>query len=152
MALPGFLFGLFQRHPRATAAAWFGLFALGAASAMFLVPALERGFADRFLYLLLPGLAGALAGSLSGWQLLTARGSRGWLRAAGRGVLVAVEAFVIFSLLFTLAYRWLGEQQPHPLVFFASTLAIGGLATGLVVLPTGALAGVLLDRLGRSSR
>jgi hypothetical protein len=149
MALQCFLMSFLLRHPRATAAVWFGIFALGAASGMFLLPVLERSFVDRLLYLTLPSLSGALAGYFSGSQLLMANGTRGLLRAAGRGLVVALEAFAIFSLLFTASYRLLGEQQQNPLAFFLSTLTIGGLATGPIVFPTGVLAAVLLYRLGR---
>jgi hypothetical protein len=149
MALRRFLMRFLLRHPRVTAAVWFGMFALGATSGMFLLPVLVRSFADHLLYLTLPSLSGALAGYFSGWQLLVANGNRGLLRAAGRGLAVALEAFAIFSLLFTASYRLLGEQQSNPFVFFVSTLTIGGLATGPIVFPTGALAAVLLYRLGR---
>jgi len=149
MALRNFLIGFLLRHPRMAAAVWFGMFALGATSGMFLLPVLVRSFADHLLYLILPGLSGALAGYFSGWQLLVANGTRGLLRAAGRGLAVALEALAIFSLLFTASYPLLGEQQSNPFVFFVSILTIGGLATGPIVFPTGTLAAVLLYRLGR---
>lgn len=66
-------------------------------------------------------------------------------------MVVALEAFAIFSLLFTITYRLLGEQQPNPLAFFTSTLVLGVLATGPVVFSTGVIAAVLLHRLGRVS-
>ncbi len=149
MNLRRFLISLLLRHSRVAAAVWFGMFALGATSGMFLLPTLARSFGDHLLYLVLPCLSGALAGYFSGWQLLVANGTQGLLRAAGRGLVVALESFVIFSLLFTASYQLLSEQQLNPFVFFVSTLAIGGLATCPIVFPTGTLAAVLLYRLSR---
>src|SRR3569832_2491147 len=89
MALRHFLTDFPRRHPRMAAAIWFGMFALGATSGMFLLPVLVRSFADHLLNHILPGLSGAIAGYFSGWQLLVGSGTRGSLRAAVRGLAVA---------------------------------------------------------------
>ena len=150
MAIQRLLTGFLLRQPKAVAAVWFGMFALGASSGMFLLPVLKRSFVDCLLYLVLPSLSGALAGYFSGWQVLVTNGTRGSLRVAGRGLAVVLEGFVIFSLLFTASYALLVEPQQNPIAFFVSTLTIGVLATGPIVFPTGTLAATLLFRLGRS--
>jgi hypothetical protein len=115
---------------------------------MFLSPALSRGWDAILLYVLTPGIAAGGGGALVGRRLL--RGGRtASLEGAGLGLLAAAVAHVFFGPLFAAQY-WLLEQvtgssiSANPLGTALAVTWVGFLATAVLTLPVGAIAGALL--------
>jgi len=136
-------------HPRGWAACWFGLWGMLVASALYLAPSVSRGPISVLLYVLLPALAAAAAGSFSGARILSARTASGSM-SISLGILVAVEAYALFGPLFAAGYVLTdpqGVSSPIGLVF--AVLTVGFVATAPLSLPAGALAGWTLFLVGR---
>src|SRR5881628_2274352 len=95
-----------SRHtiaPSVVAAGWFGCFGLALAGMMFLRPALGRDLASVVSYVVLPGIASAVAGSMVGRVVLDrARTATAW-KAAAVGIAAAVVAFAVYAPLFAIA-------------------------------------------------
>jgi hypothetical protein len=139
-----FTFARLQR--RVSAAVWFAGVGFIVAAAMFAVPAFRRGPTSVILYLVLPTLSGGLAGYLSGSRLLRDPSGSVWW-AAIHGLVVSVEALVIFSLLFTVTYELTSGRMQNPVGLFFGALVVGGLSAGAVILLAGVLGGILLSRM-----
>ncbi len=136
---------------RLQSAIWFGGFAVLAAASMFLVPSLRRGAWPLFLYVGLPGLAGAASGFAFGWQLIEPGRVRTTLGASARGLLIAAMAFLLYSGLFTLLHVVTAPDTTSTPGLLGASLLIGGLAAGPVVVSVGIVAALLLRRVaGRS--
>lgn len=138
--------------PRVVGAAWFGVWGLAAAGAIYLVPAVDRGDLPQLvLFVLLPGVAGAVAGAVVGPALLEREGV-GAAKAAGLGLAAALLAHLVFGPVFAAGW-WLfaghdpGSQGVLGVALAATTLGVPMM--GAVTLPAGALAGWLLHRIGR---
>lgn len=127
------------------AAAWFGGFGLAAAGAVFLAPAVRRGWDFVLLYVALPATAAAVAGSLTGRTVLDRERTRGPWKAAWIGLATAVLACALYAPLFAAALTLLEPDRHYSLPsLIAAVFLVGLTATGPVVLPAGLLAGWLL--------
>jgi hypothetical protein len=133
----------------AVPALWFAVF--GFLSVIFLfhrVPMASRG---ALVYVLLPTVASATAGGLWGRAILDETKTNSVPQSLRRGVLVAMSAFVIFSVLFALALPFVERgwtlRQSGGLFVLASTL--GFLTAAPIVVLGGMLGGATLYLHGR---
>lgn len=134
---------------RALAAVWFALFAFLAAGVFFLRP--DTKLPALCLYVLLPAIAGAIAGSLWGGAILDVGKTRNPAEAMLRGAAVTAGAFAIFAVLYAFALplveRGWGMKQAGGIL--VATLTLGLIMVGPVILIAGLLAGLGLYLLGR---
>lgn len=134
---------------RLIAAAWFALFGFLAASLFFLRP--DTKLPALFLYVLLPTVAGSIAGYIWGGAILDSTATTGAPQSMLRGAGVTAGAFLIFAVLFSLALPlaergWAMKQAGGILV---ATLTLGLVMVGPLILIAGILGGLTLYVLGR---
>ncbi|HEX2327770.1 MAG TPA: hypothetical protein VHN74_03530 [Candidatus Angelobacter sp.] len=134
---------------RPLAAIWFGLFGFLAAGIFFLRPDVK--LPALCLYVVFPGIAGAIAGAIWGGTILDPVRTPASSVAILRGVGVAAGAFLVFAVLFALGlpllekgWRW---SQAAGLVI--ATLTLGLLMVGPLIAISGMVAGLTLFLLGR---
>ena len=127
---------------RAVAAAWFGSWGLAAAALPYLLPALEQGPAFVVLVVVLPGIAGALAGAAIGPRILAPPG--GALRAAALGLLIAAVAHLIFPVLLATGLWVVGAEGVNSLGMGFAALTVGPMLLWPITVPAGLLSGWLL--------
>jgi hypothetical protein len=125
-------------------ALWFAVFGLVSVTFLFhRLPMVTRG---ALVYILLPTVASAAAGGLWGRAIIDETKTNSVRQSLLRGILVAMSAFVIFSLLFALALPFVERgwslRQSGGLFLLASTL--GFLTAAPIVMVGGMLAGATL--------
>lgn len=125
-------------------ASWFAVFGLVSVSFLFhRLPMATRG---ALVYILLPTLASAVAGGLWGRVILDETKTSSVGQSLRMGILVAISAFAIFSLLFALVLPFVERgwslRESGGLFFLALTL--GSLTAAPIVLVGGMLAGCTL--------
>jgi hypothetical protein len=131
------------------AALWFAAF--GLVSVAFLFHRLPMAASGALVYIVLPTVASAAAGGLSGGAIIEETKTNSVRQSVLRGMLVAMLAFVIFSLLFALTLPFVERgwslRESGGLFLLASTL--GFLTAVPVILFGGILAGATLFWYGR---
>jgi hypothetical protein len=125
-------------------ALWFAVFGLVSVTFLFhRLPMVTRG---TLVYILLPTVASAAAGGLWGRAIIDETKTNSVRQSWLRGILVAMSAFVILSLLFALALPFVERgwslRQSGGLFLLASTL--GFLTAAPIVMVGGMLAGATL--------
>lgn len=131
---------------------WFALGAMLVAAALYLYPAVESGRASAVvLFVLLPGLAALPVGVWAGPRLLDPRNIGPW-KAVGLGLLAALLAHLIFSVLFGVAWWWINPEATNAPGMALATLIVGFAMVSPVTLPAGAVGGWVLYRVGRNAR
>jgi len=137
---------------RAIGAAWFAGWAMLAAGAMYLHPAIASGrVSEVVLFMVLPGVAALPVGAWIAPRFLDRRIASPW-KALGLGMLAALLVHIVFAPLFAFGW-WLtypGDTSIPALTW--ATWSIGFVMVGAITLPAGALAGLLLYRIRRARR
>ena len=125
-------------------ALWFAVF--GLLSVTFLFHRLSMASRGALVYVLLPTVASAAAGGLWGRAIIDETKTNSVPQSLLRGILVAMAAFVIFSLLFALSLPFIEHgwslRESGGLFLLASLL--GFLTAAPIVLFGGMFAGVTL--------
>lgn len=136
---------------RLLAAAWFGLVAF-LASALFFF---HRPIAPAavILYVVLPGVAGAIAGAIWGASILDfskpESQSKTWGGSLLRGLGVTLAAYVIFAVFFAVGVTLSGDTiKARVPELFVLTLTFGFLMVGPFMLVVGAAAAATLHWFG----
>lgn len=135
------------RARRWLAAGWFAGFAFLTMALLFLHGPIA--LAGMFLYLLLPAVAGAVAGYLWGGAISDSRES--YALAVLRGLGVTAGALVIFAVFFVILLPLFERGWSFRSVggLFLATLFFGMIMTGPISLTAGMVASVTLHALGR---
>ena len=134
---------------RYLAGAWFAAFALLSLALFFHQLTFARG--GVFLFMVLPTIAGGLAGALWGGRILEGAKTSTVRQSMLTGIAVAAGAFVIFSLLYAVALPFAerGWSLRQSGGLFLLTFTLGSLLAAPIVLLGGMLAGATLYQFGR---
>lgn len=134
---------------RFLAAIWFGVFALLSVEVMF--HPLGMAGKTTLLYILLPTLAGVIAGGLCGASIVNSAKTGTVGKAFLRGIAVSAIAYVIFSLLFAVTLPFIEKGwSGQPGGLFVLTLTYGILLACPIILFGGMLAGATLYWFGKA--
>ena len=138
-----------QLTKSALPALWFAVFGLASVTVLFhRLPMATRA---ALLYIVLPTVASAAAGGLWGRAIIDQTKTNSVHQSLLRGILVAMSAFIIFSLLFAFALPFVEDgwslQQSGRLFLLTSTLGL--LTAAPAILLGGTLAGATLYLYGR---
>ena len=140
----GIFHNLSVANKRLLAAVWFSALALLFVAVMF--HKLTMSFPGTLLYVFMPVIASGIAGSLWGFPILNPAKTNGVGQSLLRGIAVSASAFIIFSLMFTIALplveRGWSLRESGGLLLLTWTLGL--LLAGPIVLFGGMLAGVTL--------
>ncbi len=136
---------LVRRWPRVAAAVSFGAVGSFLPAAWFLPSVLSRrdGVA-LILFIVLPGLAAAVSGTLTGIALCDPARSISQVDAALRGAVVATLALVIFAPTFAVFFAYTAPGQTNVLGMTIVVLKFSLLAIWWFAVPIGGAVGWLL--------
>jgi hypothetical protein len=125
-------------------ASWFAVF--GLLSVTFLFHRLSMASRGALVYVILPTVASAAAGGLWGRAIVDETKTNSVPQSLLRGILVAMSAFVIFSLLFALSLPFIEHGWPlrESGGLFLLAFLLGFLTAAPIVLFGGMFAGVTL--------
>ncbi len=134
---------------RFLAASWFALFGFLAASIFFLRPNVR--FHALCMYVLLPAACAGIAGFFWGGSILDGTATRSYANSMLRGIGVTAGAFAIFAVVFAVGLPLLerGWSLKQSAGIFITTLTLGLLMVGPMILLAGVIAGITLHLLGR---